>query len=89
MRTLSGQPGVLLMVQRWHPDWKATVDGKPTPLLRANHLFSGVQVPAGEHVVEFHYQPSRPTLWVTLATMAAGGVSLLLLARAGSMSSKE
>jgi hypothetical protein len=89
VRTLSGQPGVLLMVQRWHPDWKATVDGKPTPLLRANHLFSGVQVPAGEHVVEFHYQPSRPTLWVTLATMAAGGVSLLLLARAGSMSSKE
>jgi hypothetical protein len=83
VRTRSGQPGVMLMVQRWHPDWKATVDGKPVPLLRANHLFSGVQVPAGEHVVELHYQPSRPALWVTLAALVAGGVSLLLLARAG------
>ncbi len=89
VRTRSGQPGVMLLVQRWHPDWKATVDGKPVPLLRANHLFSGVAVPAGEHVVELHYQPSRPALWITLAAMAAGAVSLLLLARAGPVSAEE
>ena len=77
------------MVQRWHPDWKATVDGKPVPLLRANHLFAGVAVPAGEHVVELHYQPSRPALWITLAALAAGAVSLLLLARAGPVSTEE
>lgn len=83
VRSRSAQPGVLLVVQRWHPDWKATVDGKPATLLRANHLFSGVQVPAGEHVVELHYQPSRPALYVTLAALAFGLAGLVAVWRLG------
>lgn len=37
--------------------WKATVDGQPVALTRANGAFKAVQVPAGEHMVEFSYHP--------------------------------
>jgi len=83
VHTKSTQAGVLLLVQRWHPAWKVSVDGQPATLLRANHLFSAVSVPAGEHTVEFHYWPARPAMWVTLSALAAGAVALVLLMRVG------
>jgi hypothetical protein len=83
LKTHSAEPSVLLLVQRWHPDWKATVDGRPVTLLRANHLFTAVEVPAGDHTVEFHYQPTRPALFVSLSALAAGAVALVFLGRTG------
>lgn len=79
IRTKSSQPGQLLMVQRWHPDWKATLDGQPVKLLRANYLFCAVSVPAGEHTVELHYDPPRKMLHVTLSALATGAVALVLV----------
>lgn len=79
IRTKSSQPGQLLVVQRWHPDWKATLDGQPVTLQRANYLFSAVSVPAGEHTVELHYQPKQNMLYVTLSALVAGAVALVLV----------
>lgn len=71
IQTRAGQPGVLLLNDRWDPNWRATVDGKPVPIIRANYLMRAVGVPEGEHVVEFRYLPSMKLLWVTLAAVAA------------------
>lgn len=71
IRTRAGQAGVLLLNDRWDPNWRATVDGKPVPIVRANYLMRAVGVPEGEHVVEFRYLPSMKLLWVTLAAVAA------------------
>lgn len=70
IHTASSVPGILLLNERWDPDWRAWVDGRTTPVLRANLLMRAVSVPAGEHRVEFRYQPSQGTLWVTLACLA-------------------
>jgi len=51
------QPGVFVLADSYAAGWIAQVDGRTTPLYRANGLFRGVIVPAGEHVVTFIYRP--------------------------------
>jgi hypothetical protein len=69
VKTESAAPGVLLVTDRYSPNWKVWVDGKETPLLRANYIMRGVQVPAGSHTVQFKYRPPVDSLWVTLSAM--------------------
>ena len=80
LRVQSERPGLLVLADTWYPGWTATVDGVPTPIARANYLFRGVPVPAGEHVVAMRFQPAslRNGLLVTVA--AAVGLLTLLLA---------
>ena len=82
VKTRSAAPGILLLNDRWHPDWKVTVDGQATPLLRANFLMRGVSVAAGEHTVEYRFDPPHQALWVSLAAIATGLllVGILILA---------
>jgi len=45
--------------------WRATVDGEPAALLRADGRHRAVAVPAGRHAVTFRYEP--PGLWPGVA----------------------
>ncbi len=49
--------GVLVLNDVWHPWWRATLDGEPVGILKANVLFRGVIVPPGQHVVRFRFRP--------------------------------
>ena len=46
----------VVVAQSFYHDWHAYVDGKPARLLRANHAFQAVQVPAGRHEITFRYE---------------------------------
>lgn len=60
-------PSVLLLNDKYDPNWHVTVDGKPVELLRCNFLMRGVYLPAGAHTVEFKFTlPDKP-LYITLA----------------------
>ena len=48
---------LLFFSDNYYPDWKATIDGKPTEVLLADYSFRAVAVPKGEHQVEFFYDP--------------------------------
>jgi len=65
-------PSVLLLNDKFHPDWKVLVDGKPELLLRCNYVMRGVYLPAGAHAVEFRFEPPVNTLYVSLAAVAIG-----------------
>jgi hypothetical protein len=69
-------PSVLLLNDRFDPNWHVTIDGKPALLLRCNYIMQGVKVPPGEHRVEFRFAPSPVGLYVSLAAI---GVGLCLL----------
>ena len=45
--------GILVLNDVWHPWWRASVDGKPAEILKANVLFRAVVVPPGKHTVRF------------------------------------
>jgi len=63
---------VLLLNDKFDSNWKVTVDGKPEMLLRCNYLMRGVQVPAGEHRIEFRFEPPITGLYVSLAAIVLG-----------------
>jgi hypothetical protein len=88
LKTTTTSPQILLLNDRWHEDWQATIDGKPTELLRANFIMRGVAVPAGEHTVEFQYRPPHSTLWVSLTAVGAGAICLIALGFASTRNSR-
>jgi hypothetical protein len=68
----AGSPAVLLLNDKYDVNWKVWVDGKPETLLRCNYLMRGVQVPPGEHAIEFRFAPPTNTLCISLAAVALG-----------------
>ncbi|HEX6609455.1 MAG TPA: hypothetical protein VF051_01640, partial [Hyphomicrobiaceae bacterium] len=57
--------GWVVLNDPWHPWWFATVDGRDTPVLRANVLFRAVAVPPGKHFVTLRFEALRGT-WAAL-----------------------
>jgi len=70
-------PALLVLSDTYYPGWRATLDGEPAPIYRADAVFRGVLVPAGRHRVEMRFWPRN--LGVGLG-IAGGGVMLGLVA---------
>jgi hypothetical protein len=77
VETETSGPGMLIVLEAFDPDWRATVDGAEVAVERANVLFRGVAVPAGRHLVELRYFP--PSVAWGLGLGAAGIVLLLAM----------
>ena len=61
--------------------WKATLDGKPVPIINVNYVLRGVQVPANASVIEFRFEPAvikqgTRLRWLSLGLFA---ISILVL----------
>jgi hypothetical protein len=74
---------VVVMSQTYYHNWRAYVDGQPAPLLRANHAFQAVQVPAGPHHVRQIYKDSafRAGAAVSLAAWPCCLLALFIFPR--------
>lgn len=48
-------PSMVVIAQTHYPAWKAFIDGKPVPLLRANYAFQALEVP-GNCKVDLRYE---------------------------------
>lgn len=76
----AGAPRLLLIADRWTPDWRASVNDRPAPLIPLyDGALRGVLVPAGASTVDLVYAPASFRRGAQLA-----GLGLLLtLALAG------
>jgi hypothetical protein len=64
--THADTPTVLLLNDKFDPNWSVFVDGKPAPLLRCNFIMRGVYLTPGAHIVEFQFKFSNGPLYVSL-----------------------
>jgi hypothetical protein len=69
------RPLYLVVSENWYKDWRATVDGSPAPVLRAQHTLLSVVVPPGAKEVAFEfrspeYERGRLITWISLAIVA-------------------
>ncbi len=52
--------GMLVLHDVYYPGWIAEIDGQVAPVLRADVLFRGLEIPAGRHQVVFRFAPFSP-----------------------------
>lgn len=84
VRATANKECVLVLADGFYPGWEATIDGAPATIFPAYHLFRGVHVPKGEHVIEFAYRPAsfRYGMIISIATLAIScSIALLILWR--------
>ena len=54
----------------YYEGWKATIDGKELPIVRANYILRAAEIPAGKHTLEFSFNPTSIRVTGTIATIA-------------------
>jgi hypothetical protein len=69
--------GVLVVSELWFPHWKAKVDGRDVPVLRANFAFRGIVLEPGSHEIEFVYR--SPWLRTGFLVSLLSAISLVVL----------
>jgi hypothetical protein len=74
-KTSAQMPTLLTIAQTWHRGWRGYLDGSPAPVLRANHAFQAVAVPAGVHTVELRFEDAswRSGLCISVAALLMVG----------------
>ena len=66
--------GVLVLADSFYPGWRVFVDGKEQEVLRANLFFRAVALSAGEHLVEFRYQPLSFAIGLSISLITFCGM---------------
>src|SRR5713226_8770362 len=56
--------------------WRATLDGAPAEILRANVAFRAVRAPAGRHLIEMTCRPRLLMLGAGISAIAGAGALL-------------
>jgi uncharacterized membrane protein YfhO len=61
----------------YQPGWNAYLDGKPVDHFRCNYVLRGMKAPAGNHKVEFRFEPTH--YYTTDNIAMVGSIVLVLL----------
>ena len=73
LKAQTAAPAVLLLNDKYDPNWQVTVDGQPAKLLRCNFIMRGVYLDKpGSHRIEFKFLPATTGLYVSLAGLTLG-----------------
>jgi hypothetical protein len=74
--------GLLVFSEIFYAEgWKATIDGKESPIIRANYVLRAMEVPAGKHEIVFSFHPdsfttgNRISLFSSIAVLALLGIT--------------
>jgi hypothetical protein len=77
----NSKAGLAVFADIWYPHgWEAYVDGKETPIVRANYVLRAIKVPAGQHTIDFKFRPKSFQTGNTLALISSVVLIGLLIA---------
>jgi hypothetical protein len=77
LKVAAKEDSLLVLAQTFDRSWRARVDGRLADVLRANHAFQAIVVPAGTHDVAFSYESRAFQIGTTISLLA---LALTLLA---------
>jgi uncharacterized membrane protein YfhO len=89
VEALVATPALLVLTDTHYAGWRATVDGEPTPILRADHAFRGVRLEPGRHQVIFRYAPTSVRLGTLVSLLALAAVAAGLAGPRGSRTARS
>ena len=76
----SPEDGIIIFSEIYYDKgWNAYVDGELSPYFRANYVLRGMQIPKGNHIIEFKFEPNTYKIGETIS-LASSIILLLLLA---------
>lgn len=67
-------PCYLLLSEVFDPGWRASIDGRPSRVVRADYLFRALYIEPGTHRVSLWFSP--PSFWIGLGLSAATWLAL-------------
>jgi hypothetical protein len=79
-RSRNSRAGVAVFSEMYYANgWKAIVDGEVTPYYKVNYVLRAMNVPAGDHIIEFKFEPQVVSAGgkVTLASSLLLGVLII------------
>ena len=76
----SNTGGTIVFSEIYYPGWRSSIDGQEVPHGRANYILRAMNVPAGQHEVEFSFDPVSLQVTENIAFIALGLLGLLAVA---------
>jgi hypothetical protein len=80
-RIKADAPAMLVAAQTYYHPWRAYVDGKPTPLWRADYSFQALEIPSGSHCIKLVYEDRQFYLGGIISVTTLAGCLLFLCLR--------
>ena len=71
--------GTVVFSEIYYPGWQAYIDGEKTEHGRANYILRAMNVPAGNHVVEFKFDPGSLHATETISYIAFALLALSVM----------
>ncbi len=76
----SANGGLAVFSEVYFPwGWKVSVDGKPVEMGRVNYVLRALQLPAGDHEIDFKFDPDEVNKTQSWAKIAVVAIYILLL----------
>ena len=77
-KSRNANAGFAVFSEAYYADgWQASIDGKPTPHIRVNYLLRGMAIPAGEHTIEFRFEPAVINTGSTISLLSSLAMAIL------------
>ena len=77
-KSVSENGGYAVFSEIYFPwGWQITIDGEPVEMERVNYVLRGLNIPAGEHEIEFRFEPTSLTVNTSIAFVS---IALVLIA---------
>lgn len=71
--------GLVVFSEIFYPGWKATIDGKEAPIVRADYVLRAMYVPAGKHTIHMEFHPDTVAKTESLANTSFYVLLVLLI----------